>query len=644
MPPVRVAPAKSAIRVQPQIEYTIDIDAFWYWSAFAFGIFILFAFAYRKFNELLGDIPINLAAVLAKYSSAALTSRGSFRKGFVVYFSVYVLIYFAVCRVPDIRGFVFQEVDASDSGGWIKTPAAPLLVLSVLVGLIPNVPFIDETERFLRRIGHRIARIPDNLLERSIEVGKAELLAVHKNPLSHDKEFQEKIRKCKIITEILDLSVDTRTALVKYLTKIEILSPNVHGLNAKNIWAPKVLVRFDAAAKEIASSAEQCRSSLKILLNDWNRLALDKLNNELTSFGFRGNFETLDAGALQSTQVKSAIDQFARNNSDLISDIAERWSLFFKRCEDASQLEEGLTALLYINDRSPDLRNATPEFASILKALSPPSQFAAITITLFASFVAFVACGAALGIFRIAKSTLRNDGIEPLTLISIAFRLGWVNATYFFFLFSIPVAIAILIRYFRIRGSRRPWSPIGRPAGGAPLTQMLIVAAWSFFGAAALQAAFFTATQLEFLVPFGVDPPTVTNPGGPPVSNDFKVFISTELVPNLAICVIGMFVAIVVCYILDRQEVSPLTRFQAVRLTVLIGLASIVGWSLIRPGLDPDYFELPKYPPSDVTTYRYDQWVFDLFGLLSYVLAFIGVLTYHFRFLPKTEPKTPENL
>ena len=149
----------------------------WYGCAFFMGLIVLLLFSLEKFDK---PYPGNkhLAELFPKNISAG----SAYTKAFLIYFAILFTMYTLACiilpTVPNISNVVFgfdvletlkslfPSIGVASSGARsTATPAIPLAVALLMVGLFPKAKSFGEIEAPLRRFSHRLIGVPGGLAE-----------------------------------------------------------------------------------------------------------------------------------------------------------------------------------------------------------------------------------------------------------------------------------------------------------------------------------------------------------------------------------------------------------------------------------------------------------------------------------------------
>lgn len=134
-----------------QFGVPLDDNSFYYFLALAAGALIVFLFSYNKF----GETPVDDDDLVVQFPTKFLATREEYARAMIVYMTT-MMVALAIFSLLGPSALTLM----GGSVPTFATHALPLFVALVLVGVIPNFPFLRELERNLRRFAHERAYIP----------------------------------------------------------------------------------------------------------------------------------------------------------------------------------------------------------------------------------------------------------------------------------------------------------------------------------------------------------------------------------------------------------------------------------------------------------------------------------------------------
>ena len=207
---------------------------FWYWGAFVFGLGVLLAFSLRRFNELLFTPSPEACGPPASRNRVIADATQAVPIGIYRLLSCVCLRLSRALLMPAARGMgLFGGLTSTLANSW-ATPAGPLLVASFLVGVLPNLPIVEEVEHAVRRIGHRIAGIPDNLLQLIDEVARSGCIG-EQTIIADEKSLRADLVETAVVTELIGVPEVARKAIQANLTHAYLLGTWVHTEQARAV-------------------------------------------------------------------------------------------------------------------------------------------------------------------------------------------------------------------------------------------------------------------------------------------------------------------------------------------------------------------------------------------------------------------------
>jgi hypothetical protein len=587
---------------------------FWYWGAFVFGLGVLLAFSLRRFNDLLFTPSPELAVLLPHDTASSLTRRKQFRLGFAAYFLVFAFVYLGLCLCQPLAAWAFLA--GSDSAlvdSW-ATPAGPLLVASFLVGVLPNLPIVEEVEHAVRRVGHRIAGIPDNLLQLIDEVTRSGCIG--EQTIITDDSLRADLVETAVVTELIGVPEATRKAIQANLTHAYLLGTWVHTEQARAVWSERILTRFAASTQTVSPEAEQCERDLQILIRDWRRILRPKLDAELQPLDLSFSDIVSDRRRLGDGRLKALFANFIASNEAVVDDMRARWKSFAAQCAKLSYHEEALFALFVLNETTPALRSAPAHIKNAIASLRPERISALLNPVLFASAAGALACVIVLVALRIVKTWIRQDLVDPGTLLKTSLQLGWSGAVTMLLLCSVPVVAATIIRYSKKSDGK--WTPLYENREGVPFLQITGVALATFIAASVLQMVYYLVVQIASWA--GGDAPA-----GAGLDLVFRYFFSSAARGQILASLIGAILAITVCYVFDRRERGSVSLTFGVRFSILVAISLLLLYSGIQIPLAAEgYFK--EYLVEGFQIKAFDNLTKDYLAIATFILVFFGVL------------------
>ena len=594
---------------------------FWYWGAFVFGLGVLLAFSLRRFNELLFTPSPELAVLLPRETASSLTRRKQFRLGFTAYFLVFAFVYLGLCLCQPLAAWAFLAgSDSTLANSW-ATPAGPLLVASFLVGVLPNLPIVEEVEHAVRRIGHRIAGIPDNLLQLIDEVARSGCIG--EQTIIADENLRADLVETAVVTELIGVPEVARKAIQANLTHAYLLGTWVHTEQARAVWSQRILTRFAASTQTVSPEAEQCERDLQILLRDWRRVLRSKLDAELRQLDLSYSDIVSDRRHLGDGKLKALVANFVASNEAVVDDMRARWKSFAAQCAKLSYHEEALFALFVLNETTPALRSAPAHIKDAIASLRPERISALLNPVLFASAAGALACVIVLVALRVVKTWVRQDAVEAGFLLKTALRLGWSDAVTMLLLCSVPVVAATIIRYSRKSDGK--WTPLYKNPEGVPFLQITGVALATFLAASVLQVVYYLVVQIVSSVGGDASP-------GAGLDVVFGYFFSSAARGQILASLIGAILAISVCYLFDRRERGSLSLKFGVTFSILVAISLIILYSGIQIPLAADgYFK--EHSVQGFQIKPFDNLTKDYLAIATFILVFFGVLFHQLEHL-----------
>jgi hypothetical protein len=597
--------------------------AVWYWGAFTFGLGVLLVFSLRRFNELLFALSPDLAALLPHYTAASLTRRKQFRLGFAAYFLVYAFVYVGLCLCQPLAAWAFKAGSGAGLADSWTSPAGPLLVVSFLVGVLPNLPLVEEVEHALRRIGHRIAGIPDNLLQLIDEVARSG--SIGEQSVIADENLRADLAETAVLTELIGVPEPARKAIQANLTHAYLLGTWIHTEQARAVWSERVLTRFAASTQVVTPEADQCERDLHILIRDWRRLLRPKLDAELQQLNLTFADIVRDRRLLADGKLKAVIANFIASNEAVAEDMQARWKSFASQCAKLSYHDEALFALFVLNETTPGSKSAPAHIRDAIASLRPERISALLNPVLFASAAGALACVIALVVLRLTKTWVRNDAVDAGTLLRTALRLGWGDSVNMLLLCAVPVVAATVLRYSKKSDGK--WTPLYGNPEGVPFLQIAGVALATFLAASVLQMAYYLVVQL------------VSSAGGPletaGLDEIFGYFFSSAARSQILASLIGATLAISVCYLFDRRERGSVSLEFGAKFSLFVVVCLILLFSGIQIPLAAEgYFTAQSLGGFEIKPF--DNLTKDYLAIATFILVFLGVLFHQLRHLSAT--------
>lgn len=124
------------------------------------AIGLVYCFCAKKFNE--RSVTENKDYVY-QFLPSQLATPQEYNKGFFTYFGAMALMV-ALFSLIGPKGLVGVGLLPRELADQVGNVAFPLAVALVLTGVLPNVPVLQEVERWLREYAHQIAYIPTSAL------------------------------------------------------------------------------------------------------------------------------------------------------------------------------------------------------------------------------------------------------------------------------------------------------------------------------------------------------------------------------------------------------------------------------------------------------------------------------------------------
>lgn len=515
-------------------------DTVWYWLTFIFVLFVLAIYGAKRFNEVNFNLDKNLDVLLSGLRVAEISTNTQWLRGFSFYFFSYAFVFAALCICQPLAAWTYNSLTGKDLSSAWASPAGPLLVASLLVGVMPSVPMVAQFELFIRTVSQRIAGIPDEILDLLDDVLQQVQLS-NIDSIS-DPKLKAEILELDMIGRLIGLDEDERTSMRVFVVRAKTLGPWVHSNLPQSIWSIEVLDRLKRPRALAASESEQNDVDRDILLQDWKRFFEPDLDTLLG--GTPSSFSALAAQPekISDPSVNSVVNLFQEKNDGALSDFGKRWKHYRDSTEILSQHCFALFSLLFYSDEHPRTNVAPAYLREAMNGLRRQSLSFLMDPVLFAAVLGFLTCLGGISAIRIAKSILRDEHVKPGTLLETAINLGLSNGAALLFWFTAPVIIAILFRY--AAKERRESGPLFKENEPFPILKITQITLVTFSASVMVQVVYYLGVQLVAVS--GVNYRSE-------IARIFIRFFTVDIFQQIALSVVGCILAIAVCHILDKH-------------------------------------------------------------------------------------------
>ncbi|UCI21375.1 hypothetical protein FJ970_10630 [Mesorhizobium sp. B2-1-8] len=597
----------------------------WYWGTFSFGLLILLLFSWRKFNEIILPPDKNLTVLLSGLTVSSISTRGQSLRGFAGYFFGFGLAYTGLCICQPLAAWSFQVSTGQKLADAWASPAGPLVVLSLLVGVVPNLKVVDEFEKALRRISQRIAGIPDDILDVMDTIRSLPIDAEASRDIS--SETRQLLSSLNMIVAVLRYSEVDRKSLMTAILHANLLGPWIYGPGAPVIWSGRILSRLTVPRSLVSVEANQYIADLEVLIRDWDRHlqpALDVvLADKKSSF-----LEIVNDSSMSITPLlREAVDVFIRDNDEALDDVKIRMLKVQDDVQIVSDHCDCLFAILATGDekRRDDVGSIFVKTA--ISQLKRASLGHILDPIIFSSLIGSLSClVVAIGL-RTVKSIARHDTVDSSKFISATLNLGLNNSIALLFLFTIPVLAAVTIRYWG-----RGYRPLFRKNEPFPVSRVFYLLVAVFIVAALFQVVYYLGSQLIYVGPT----PNVKSQ----MSEIFYTFFFVILLQQIALSLVGCFLAMAVCYIFDiglfgtgNDGVGGGGRIGASIFTVSLVVVLLLMFVAVQVKLFPPYYFADRVDESGIVVKWYDNITGDCTAIGVFLLVFVSTLLHQVTYL-----------
>ncbi|MBZ9898539.1 hypothetical protein LB545_29960 [Mesorhizobium sp. BR1-1-6] len=590
-------------------------DGFWYGGAFLFSLIVLGMFTWRRFGEIDIQDDGRLSVFLqGERKTSYIATKGQYRRGFLVYYFAYLIIFVALCLSQPIASWVTQQITGNALADSWATPAGPLFVCSLLVGIFPHFSSVETFENSWLRLSQKVAGVPEDLIELISFLSKQDIL--DKLDAVADISEKAKIKEMDVLARIIRLPEADRVSLYENSVHCALLTPwTVHREQSREIWSDDVIDRFRKQQLFTESEYKSTINLRDILLRDWKSHA-DALNKLFGSSGAGTTYEAILASPdlREEDSVRLIIDGYVNSQSS-IPDISQRLLAISERVADCAYYHEALLALLISNDKNASLEKAPPSIASISKRVKYTSVSSELNRVALASVAGLFATFVVVAMIRILNSESRGDSVDLPELIRTSLAVGWYKVLGLVAVFVLPVFVAVLYRYRKRLD--RSWKPLYSEGGEVRVLQMTSIAIWTFLIAAFLQGIVYLGYKSISIYFEDRSMFTLNVLLGQMYDFYFTKIFASQLLASILGCVL----AVSLCYTLDRSWVIGNSGRFAFLFASFVVVSSILFFVAVQfPFAPTGYFAAKSV--NNISVGYFDNLISDVAAIGTFLIFF----------------------
>lgn len=571
----------------------------WFLALLA-GAVMIAIFARRRLEVIASQISLDNASLLNTTNASLIVGRRQFNQAYVVYLAALLLIYLVLCLVQPIAGYVGNP---EISRLW-ATPSGPFAVAAFIVAVGPNAGWFEKLETAIRRLAHRLAGIPEDLLL-LLNVIKRFNLFDPSIAGSLPWEPYETGDQAERAALIVGFDAAEARALEHNIVATLALHSWVAAESGKAIWSEVTRSRFASQIEQLKKDVRRFRNSLEILLKDTQQAGFYPAGLPLT--------DTLTDADLEADRRRRLSELRAEAEGE-ITPIRARWDDCAEQAATLATQYRVIFALFTVNDKNPNYdKTEQAALAAILEQVWRPRINRTLNMVLLSTFLGLLGSFVAVFGWKLARYYFRGDTVPADRVLSDAVVLGLNNSVGTVFTLVVPVFLIVLIRFYKM--SDRSWVPLAstRPdAAGFPFVQAVRIVIYAILTSAILTSSWFLMTQM------------ISNPENFRAS--MQQFLGVGWGNKLLVSGAGGILACAVCYALDRSERGgPGTVWRLV-LPVATSLLVAVYVAVIHLGLpsSPSFFT--ANPQSIYKSAAYDLFIQDILVYAAFALVCLTTL------------------
>ncbi|WP_202352421.1 hypothetical protein [Mesorhizobium sp. 113-1-2] len=594
------------------------VNGFWYGGAFLFSLVVLGMFTWRRFGEIDIQDDGRLSVFLqGERKTSYIATKGQYRRGFIVYYSAYLIIFVALCLSQPIASWVTHEITGGALADSWATPAGPLFVCSLLVGALPHFSSVETFENSWLRLSQKVAGVPEDLIELISFLNKQDIL----DKLDSVADITEKsnINEMDVLARIIRLPEADRQSLYENSVHCALLTPwTVHREQSREIWSDDVIDRFRKQQIFTEGEYKSTFNLRDIILRDWKSFA-EAIDGVLKSTGTGKTYNDILAQPTlrEEPSVKSAIDGYIASQSG-VADISQRVLSISDRIADCAYYHEALLALIISNDKNAALDRAPPAIVSIAEQVRYTSVSSELNRVALASVAGLSATFVICATIRLINSNIRGDQVNPQELVKTSLTIGWYKVLGLAAVFVLPLFVAIIYRYRKRLD--RSWKYLYAINSEVRIIQMLSIAIRTFIIAAILQGIVYLGYKS---ISIYLNDKSMFTPNAL-LGQMYDFYFTKIFTGQLLISSLGCFLAVSLCYILDRSlELTTSIRF-ACLFALFVIVSSSVFYVAVQIPFAPIGYFVPK-TIDGISIGYFDNLISDVSAIGAFLLLFFLV-------------------